>query len=82
MVGRLGANTTPVEVGSSSMSNRIGSVRGSGGKEAGAPGRPAAVGGMVVLAPVFLDSRDFVSAAGEIDYEAIGQRLRELQGGI
>lgn len=44
--------------------------------------RPAAAGGMVILAPVFLDSREFVSAAGEIDYEAVGRRLRELQGGL
>lgn len=40
------------------------------------------LGGTTVLAPVFLDSRDFVDAAGVVDYTRIGQRLRELEGGL
>lgn len=38
--------------------------------------------GTVILAPVFLDPREYVMASGEINYQALGQRLRELQGGI
>jgi hypothetical protein len=39
-------------------------------------------GGMVILAPVFLDPREYVTAGGEIDYARVGERLRELQQGI
>jgi hypothetical protein len=40
------------------------------------------LGTTTILAPVFLDSRDFVNAAGEVDYTGIGQRLRELEGSL
>jgi hypothetical protein len=36
-------------------------------------------GGMVVLAPVFLEPREYVMAGGGIDYQRLGQRLMELQ---
>lgn len=39
-------------------------------------------GGMIILAPIFLDPREVITAGGEIDYAAVGRRLRELQGGI
>lgn len=42
----------------------------------------AAGGGTLVLAPVFLDPRDVMTAGGEIDYGAVDRRLRQLQGGI
>ena len=77
-------SATPLEVGLSGIANVIGrqvtpAFRNMGQTMPLGGGRS---GPMVVLAPVFLDSRDYMDAGGEFAYQRLGERLRELQGGM
>ena len=73
---------TPFEMGLRGIASALREMDGMMEATFGIQGGGGQGGGMIVLAPVFLDPRDVMTAGGEIDYQLVGARLRALQEGL
>jgi hypothetical protein len=69
---------TPLELGIRGINEALQELNVTGSLSFGGKGG----GGAMILAPIFLDPREYRLAGGEIDYAALGRRLTQLQEAI